>query len=509
MVAGEERLSFAALDGASDRIACALAGGWGIGKGDRVALAMRNAPAWIACYMGVLKAGAIATLINGWWQCAELAHALALTRPVLVLDDVERARRILAAKREARVVVLPLDDPLEAALAPLVGITGAGAGLLPAIAPQDDATILFTSGSTGPAKGAVSTHRAVTAAVYGFMAHTLALRDVLLEAGTPPRHDPVTLVAVPLFHVTGAVPVLLNSMAIGRRMVLMRRWDAGDALRLIAAEQVTYFVGVPTMSLEMMQHPDRARHDVSSMAEINAGGAPRPVAHVGRLRAAFPAGNPMIGYGLTETNAVGCTNLRASYLAKPESTGRAQRPFVTVAIVGDDGKALPPGARGEVAIFSAANVRGYWHDDAATAAALTPDGYIRTGDIGYLDSDGYLFIVDRAKDIILRGGENISCQEVEAALYTHPAVAEACVFGLPDERLGETPGAVVRLEPGLAVEVAALTDFLRARLARFKLPTRIWYADAPLPKLGTGKIDKAGLRAVYRRQTAFSELRTM
>lgn len=284
VVAGDERLSFAEMDAASDRVARALAGGWGIRKSDRVALAMRNAPAWIACYMGVLKAGGVATLINGWWECDELAHALALTRPALVLADMERERRIVTADKAVRIVILPVERTLALALAPLAD--GAAQGALPAVLAGDDATILFTSGSTGAAKGAVSTHRAVTAAVYNFMAHTLAIRDVLVEAGTPPPHDPVTLIGVPLFHVTGAVAVMLNSFAIGRRMVLMRKWDAGEALRLIAAEQVTYFVGVPTMSLEMMQHPDRAAHDLSSLADIVAGGAARPVAHVGRLRAA-------------------------------------------------------------------------------------------------------------------------------------------------------------------------------------------------------------------------------
>jgi len=493
LVAGAERITFAQLDGHSDRLAAALVGGWGVAKGDRVAIAMRNAPAWIACYMAVLKAGGVATLVNGWWERDELTHALALTAPVLVLADAERAHRIAATGVPARLVTLAVDRPIDEALAPLLG---GAEGTLPDISPDDDATILFTSGSTGGAKGAVSTHRATTTAIYNFMTQTIALRDILVSAGTPPR-DPVTLIGVPLFHVTGAVAVMLNSIGIGRRMVLMRKWDAGEALRLIEAEQVTYFCGVPTMSLELMQHPDRAIRDVSTVADIVAGGAARPIAHVGRLRAAFPGGHPMLGYGLTESNAVGCTNIRTNYLAKPGSTGRAQQPFVAVSVIGADDADLPPGQSGEVAIRSVANVRGYWRDEAATVATFTADGRLRTGDIGYLDEDGYLFIVDRAKDIIIRGGENISCQEIEAALYAHPAVAEACVFGIADARLGETPAAVIHLQEGVTIDAASLCAFVAGRLARFKLPSQIWFSDGPLPKLGTGKIDKPNLRAAY------------
>jgi len=495
LVAGSERITFGRLDALSDRLAAVLVGAWGVTKGDRVAIAMRNAPAWIVCYMAVLKAGGIATLVNGWWERAELVQALALTEPMLVLADAERAARIRAADPKVALVTLAVELPMEEALTPLLG-RDPGGGALPGIDGADDATILFTSGSTGGAKGAVSTHRAVTTAIYNFMTQTIALRDVLVSAGTPPG-DPVTLIAVPLFHVTGAVAVMLNSFGIGRRMVLMRKWDAGEALRLIEAERVTYFCGVPTMSLELMQHPDRASRDVSTMAEIVAGGAARPIAHVGRLRAAFPGGHPMLGYGLTESNAVGCTNVRGNYLAKPGSTGRAQQPFVDVTVIGPDDAELAPGERGEVAVRSAANVRGYWRDEAATAAAFTADGRLRTGDIGYLDEDGYLFIVDRAKDIIIRGGENISCQEVEAALYAHPAVVEACVFGIADARLGEAPAAVIHLAAGVSVDAATLCEFVAGRLARFKLPSRIWFSADPLPKLGTGKIDRPGLRAAY------------
>ena len=493
LVAGDERLSFAELNAQATRLARALVASWGIAKGDRVAIAMKNCPAWVIAYMAALKAGAVATLVNGWWQEAELAHALALTGPNLVIADPPRAARIAAADPAAGIVSLPVDQPLAAALAPLLADADHEA-VLPEIGPEDDATILFTSGSTGAAKGAVSSHRAVTTGIYAYAMGLMVLKGIREGRGeTVPA--PKTLVNVPLFHVTGEVPVLLNSFVVGRTMVLMPKWDPGEALRLIEQEGITYFVGVPTMSLELMQHPDRDKYDLSTLSDIAAGGAPRPVAHVTRLQESFRHAQPALGYGLTETNAVGCSNFWGNYAAKPASTGRAQAPLVEVAILDDGGAALPAEQVGEVAIRSAANVRGYWNDAAATAAAFTADGWFRTGDLGRLDEDGYLFIVDRKKDLVIRGGENISCQEVEAAIYAHPAVSEAAVFGVADERLGEVPAAVIWSERG--IEAQSLREFVAERIARFKVPEHVWVAAEPLPKLGTGKIDKVSLRARY------------
>jgi acyl-CoA synthetase (AMP-forming)/AMP-acid ligase II len=500
VVAGDERLTFADLNVHATRLAHSLVAR-GIAKGDRVAIAMRNCPSWIVSYMAALKAGAIATLVNGWWQPDELAHGLSLTEPKLVIADAGRGRRIEATGLGLDIVVPEVERHLDEALAPLLG--GAdGDAVLPDIAPDDDATILFTSGSTGAAKGAVSTHRAVTTGVYAYAMSLAVLLGLKEMMGDPPKNPPKTLVIVPLFHVTGEVPVMLNSFVIGRGMVLMPKWDAGEALRLIEKETVTYFVGVPTMSLELMQHPDRDKYDLSSLTDIAAGGAPRPVSHVHRLRDSFRTAQPALGYGLTETNAVGCGNFWSNYADRPASTGRAQKPIVELAIMGPDGVHLATGERGEVAIRSAANIRGYWGDPEATATALTVDGYFRTGDIGYIDEDGYLFIVDRLKDIIIRGGENISAQEVEAACYAHEQVAEASVFGVPDERLGEVPAAVVHCEQPGALDKEGLLTFLQQRLAAFKLPAHVWVHDEPLPKLGTGKIDKVSLRNRYRMAVA-------
>ncbi len=277
----------------------------------------------------------------------------------------------------------------------------------------------------------------------------------------------------------------------------MPKWDAHEALRLIEKERITYFVGVPTMSLELMNHPERDNFDLSSLKDITAGGAPRPVSHVERLKQEFPDAQPALGYGLTETNAVGCGNFWGNYSAKPASTGRAQVPFVELAILGEGDQHLPPGERGEIAIRSAANIKGYWRNPEATAAAFTADGYMKTGDIGYLDEDGYLFIVDRKKDIIIRGGENISAAEVEAALYGSEGIAEAAVFGAPDERLGEVPIAILHRREGSSISEEELRQFLEGRLAAFKVPARMIFSDEPLPRLGTGKIDRVALKQQY------------
>jgi len=495
VVAGDERLSFADLDRISERLAHGLAAR-GIVKGDRIGIAMRNCPAWIVVYMAVIKAGGVATLLNGWWEPVEMEHAVQLTEPKLIIADPPRAKRLQERCTTSEIVSLPIDLPVEQAIAAL--LVGADEDRpLPELSPEDDATILFTSGSTGESKGALSTHRAVTAGVYAYSIGLIVLLGILAQDGKAPAGPARTLLSVPLFHVTGEVPVMLNSFVIGRCMVIMPKWDATEALRLIEKERITYFVGVPTMSLEIMNHPERHKYDLSSLKDITAGGAPRPITHVERLKHEFPDAQPALGYGLTETNATGCANFWSSYAAKPASTGRPQRPLVEVAILGAGDRHLAPGEVGEIGIRTAANIKCYWRNPAATAETISAEGFVRTGDVGYLDEDGYLFIVDRKKEIIIRGGENISAAEVEAECYACPAVAEVAVFGAPDERLGEVPVAVVHLKGGEQMGETELRAFLDGKLARFKIPERIIFSATSLPRLGTGKIDRRALKAQY------------
>ncbi len=502
IVDGDERLSFADTYAAAKSVAEALIGGWGVQKGDRIGIAMRNAPAWIVSYMGVLMAGGVATLLNGWWQAGEFADAVGDVDCRLIIADPQRAQRIADAGLDGvEVVEVDVRQPIAQAMAPVTDRGGAGSAL-PVITSDDLATILFTSGSTGQSKGAVSTHRAVVQATLNYVIQTAAIVHVLNVVGTPPEGQASTLLNVPLFHVTGEVPVFLQSFAIGRKLVMMPKWDAEEAMRLIEREKVTYFVGVPLMSYEMLIHPNRDKYDLSSCKSFAAGGAPRPRDHVERLAEGMGGGQPLLGYGLTETNGVGCGNLNDNYRAKPDSTGPASRPLVDLAIVDDAGNVLPQGEVGEVTIRSIVNFDRYWNNEAATLAAFTHDARFRTGDLGYLDEDGYLFIVDRKKDIIIRGGENISCPEVEAAIYEDEAVAECSVFGLPDERFGEIVGAAVRFKPGEEQSEDALRVFLEGRLAAFKVPAKIWIIDDALPVLGTGKLDRVSIRRDFRERYA-------
>ena len=502
LVYNDERLSFAQVYAQGVRIASALQAR-GIAKGDRVVIAMRNYPEWITSFIGVLHLGAIAVPVNAWWRGEELAYSVAHCGARLVIADEERAGR-LAGLASFTVPVLTVRTSPEAAgrlgYARLEDATAAAAPApwyLPPLDPEDDATIMYTSGSTGIPKGAVSTHRAIVTGALTYLVTGLSLLQLSITNGVAPPDQHVMLLNVPLFHITGSVAVMLVSIAIGRKLVIMHKWDAGEALRLIEAERATYFVGVPTMSLEMMNHPDRARYDLSSLADIASGGAARPPEHVERLAAAFPGISPAQGYGLTETNAVGAGIYRSNYLEKAGSTGRPTRPMVDIAIFTDDMVPVPTGEVGEICIKSAANVRGYWSNPEATAVAFAAGGWFRTGDLGYLDADSYLFIVDRKKDIIIRGGENISCQEIEAALYAHPAVAEASVFGLPDERLGEVVGAVVYPKPGATLHAEELIRFVAGQLASFKVPARLWLTTDPLPRIASAKIDKGTLRKLY------------
>ena len=492
VISGDERLTFAELNALSTRLAKALVAR-GTKKGDRIAIAMRNCTAWIVAYQAILKAGGVATLINGWWREEELRHALELTEPTMVIAATPHTQMVKSLDLGIDVVDVDIAEYGEKAFGSLL-IGGHDAIALPQVTPDDDATILFTSGSTGDAKGALSTHMQVAQAAYIYTVSLMVLKGVLTAQNRYEERELRQLVAVPLFHVTGEVPTMLTSYVIGRALVLMHKWDATEALRLTQEEKITHFTGVPTMAAEIIGHPDRDKYDLSSLGYINSGGAPRPAAHVQKQAEETPRMLSIQGYGLTETNAVGCGIFFENYLEKPTSTGREQIPFVEVAILGEDGAHLPVGERGEVAIRSIANIKGYFRNPEATAAAYTDDGYFRTGDIGLKDEDDYLFIVDRMKDIIIRGGENIAAAEVEGALYAIDGVEECAVIAAPDERLGEVPLGIVY---GDNLDEKTLRDILCKKLAAFKVPDRFILMDEPLPRLGTGKIDRVSLKATY------------
>jgi long-chain acyl-CoA synthetase len=502
LVEGDERLSFKQVYAAARQVAAGLVDGHGVKRGDRVGIAMRNANAWCVTYIGVLLAGGCATLLNGWWQGGELAAAIADSETSLVIADVQRAARLEDVGHSGKVITLDLLKPIDEAIAPITLAGGSAETVLPVLTGQDLATILFTSGSTGQSKGAYSRHEAVVQAIFNYVTQTASIVHLLAQDGLMSDIQPATLICTPLFHVTAEIPVFLQSLALGRKLVLMPKWNADEAMRLIQDEQCNYFVGVPLMSYEILTSPNRKNYDLSTCKSYAGGGAPRPPEHVKRLSEEMGDAKPLLGYGLTETNAVGCGIINENYLAKPMSTGPASKPLVDLAILDDNGEPVPQGGVGEVCMRSVCNFEGYWNNAAATKAAFFDNGYFRSGDLGYLDEDGYLFIVDRKKDIIIRGGENISCQEVEAAIYEHADVNECAVFGLPDERLGEVVGAVIWVKPGSTVDDGAMCSFLSERLAPYKVPYKIWMSNAALPKLGSEKIDKVSLRNQYRAQFA-------
>lgn len=496
----EQRYSFTETWARSAALGAALQQRFGVAPGDRVAIASRNNPEWMMAFIAIVSIGAVAVPMNAWWTTEELDYGIEDSGSRVVVADPERAARLapIAARHQLRIISVGDVSGLALASEDFAALQAEFAGAaMPevAVVPDDDATIMYTSGSTGHPKGAVSTHRAILAALWSWMLLGTA-NKVLSDDSTAPALPPAGLLTIPLFHCTASHSAFLLSLLIGRKLVIMHKWDVQEALRLIEAERITWFNGVPTMSAELQAAARDTERDISSLVDIFSGGAARPPDQVGKIASTFKRSVPGIGYGLTETNALGAINTGAAYVAKPASTGRIVPAVTEFKVIDSAGNSLPAGERGELCIKSTANCRGYWNKPEATREAFI-DGWFHTGDVAYLDEHGFLYIVDRIKDIIIRGGENISCIEVEAAIHRHPAVLEAAVFGLPDERLGEAVGAVVVLRSGHELTAGELRDYLREHLATFKLPAHIWLQREQLPRIASGKIFKRQLKAEY------------
>jgi long-chain acyl-CoA synthetase len=479
-----------------DALAAALVHRFGVAPGDRVAIAMRNYPEWIIALAAITSVGGVAVSLNAWWTADELDFGLRDSGSRVLVADPERAERAVAtlsalgirtiAVRSGGAALPAGAERYEDAIvlgAPMPDV---------AIDPHADATILYTSGTTGRPKGAVSTHHAVLSALlcFGCQAAVRAMLDP--ETRQQKKYPTSFILAVPLFHVTGCVAVMLSCVAAGCKLVIMHKWNAERALELIERERITNFVGVPTMSWDLLESPDFARRDTSSLKAVGGGGAPAPPELVRRIDRGFRNGAPGIGYGMTETNAYGPQNAGPDYLRRPTSCGRTV-PVVEIRVADERGAALPPGAVGEIWFRGPNLIRGYWNRPDATAETIV-GGWLRSGDLGRIDDEGFLYIQDRVVDMVLRAGENVYCAEVEAAIYEHPAVYEAAVFGLPHQRLGEEVVATVYLKPGAQLATDELQKHVRERLAAFKVPSVIDFAAEPLPRNASGKILKRQIR---------------
>lgn len=498
----DERWTMPEVLSLAARIGHMLVENQNVAKGDRVALAMRNYPEWIAAFVAISSIGAVAVPLNAWWQTDELIYGVNDSGARLVVADEERLGRLLADSVDGSTLPEDLSIVVARASGPVSGGAVSLDDLLPDeatmpmvdVGPDDDVTILYTSGTTGNPKGAVSTHRALVHALMCFAARAavgaLCEPDPEVDPAAPPPS--VFMLAVPLFHVTGLVPVMLGSFVGGAKLIMTHRWDPDRALELIEREGVTHFVGVPTMSWDLLEAATFDERDTSSLKSIGGGGAPMPPELVRRIDDNFPKGRPGLGYGMTETNAYGPQNSGDDFVTRPTSTGRTI-PVVQMRITDADGNELPSGETGELWFKGPSLIRGYWNRPEATAETIV-DGWLRSGDLGTIDEEGFVYVSDRAKDMVLRGGENIYCIEVEAAIYEHPAVYEAAVYGVPDERLGEDLACHVMVKDGHTIEVGELQQFLGQRLAKFKVPSRVTVVNDSLPRNASGKILKRELR---------------
>ena len=503
----EERYSFAESYRLARAMAAVLIKRYGIVKGDRVAICSRNNPEWCLAYMAITLMGAIVVPMNSWWAGSEMEYGLEDSGSKLLFADQDRINRlqphleslsidIIAIKPDAGCVFPEFHSLCQAAeTVDLDAYTAA-------VKAEDDVSIMYTSGSTGLPKGVLSTHRNIVSALYTWLfvtEITEILRPELKE--TDPDVVPAILANVPLFHVTGSHAHFLASFVVLRKFVMMYKWNAETALALIEAERISVLHGVPTMTWEVMHSEKFASTDLSSLRTVSAGGAARPPEHLTLMLQKFPGtALPGLGYGLTETNALGATIAGRFYEYNPRSTGRPSPPVTSIKIADEQGNALPANEIGEICIKGPSVMKGYWNKPEASREVLK-DGWFHSGDIGMLDDLGFLIILDRAKDIVIRGGENIGCAEVEYAIAEHPAVCEASVYGLPDDRLGEIPCATVMLKAGASLSTDDLKWFLKDRLAHFKIPERCQFQMTQLPRLASGKIAKKQLR-----QQALAEL---
>ncbi len=471
----------------------------GVGPGDRVAICMRNYPEWMLAYWATVSIGAAVVGMNAWWVPAELTYGLDDAAPKVIVMDAERFDRftqirsnypdltVVGVRFEGDNVVPWADTVADKQPLPEVNID-----------PDSDACIFYTSGTTGRPKGAQLTHRGCINNVMSLaFAGALGARQAELRGLPVPDPESMpqsaALITTPLFHVTANNCVAMGSMLTGGKLVHMYKWDAGDALKLIEAERITALTGVPVMSRELITHPDFGKTDTSTLLSVGGGGAQLQPDLVGKIDSTVSNARPNTGYGMTETCGI-ITSINGDFFVdKPDSAGPIL-PNYESKIVDDNGNEVPQGGLGELCVRGAQVIRGYINRPEATAESIV-NGWLHTGDIARIDEDGFVFIVDRKKDMVLRGGENVYCAEVESAIFAHEGVAECSVFGVPDDRLGEEVGVAVVLKKGVAISADDLRAFAGTLIAKHKLPRYVWFLDE-LPRNASGKFLKRELRDV-------------
>lgn len=508
-----ERATFTSHFRAVSHFARVLTDKFGVQKGDRVAVIMRNYPQWPVAFFAAVSIGAIAAPMNSWWTGEELEYGLKNSGARIAIVDpqiFERIREHLDELPDLEAIIIAREseeernDPRVFNFEDFVGEPGDWASLdnvgLPdvALGPDDDATLMYTSGTTGKPKGALATHRAV---ISNFLNSMSCQARMFVRRGEPvPEPDPseqrATLLSIPFFHATGSFAVLIPTLLRGDKIVSMYKWDAGKALPIIENEKITTIGGVPAIAWQVLEHPDRDKYDLSSITVVSYGGAPSAPELVSTIKKRFPEAQPGNGWGMTETSATVTLNIGEDYVNRPDSAG-APPLAVDLKVVDQEGRTLPPGEVGELWCRSPSNCKAYWNRPDATAETFR-DGWVVTGDLARIDEEGFLYLVDRAKDMLIRGGENIYCIEVESALYHHPAVMDAAVVGIPHKVLGEEVGAVVQLKPGKSVTQDELRAHVASQLAAFKVPVEIQFQDEPLPRNANGKILKPELRERFK-----------
>lgn len=494
IVFDQERYTFRDIWAHSSAIGQGLVSDYGIQKGDCVAICMRNFPEWIMAFQAITSIGAIAVGMNSLWQAEEIDYGLQDSGCKLLIADQERIDLVVKAEIQLSCETLLVRGDQTTDLPRWEDLQEKFAGnLMPTaeIAPIDDAIIFFTSGSTGRPKGVVSSNLAIMSALLSW---EVAITGWILlrgEAPASPEHQPAGLLAVPLFHVTGCHAIFLMAFRNQTKLVLMRKWNPQLAAQLVEQEKISSFTAPPAMTADLIYSAQQGGHDLSSLVMVGGGGAARSPEQVRGIDAVFENAMPNTGWGMTETNAIGTAIAGGNYLERPGSSGQPAA-VLDIRIVDEEDNERPKGERGEVQIRGTSMFRGYWNNPEATANSLV-DGWFKTGDIGYMDEEDYLFIVDRIKDMVIGGGENIGCGEVEAALLEHPLIREAAVYSVPDQRLGEEVGATIYSE-GADIDDGELREFLATRIARFKIPRYIQVSDALLPRTASEKIYKLHIK---------------